>query len=138
MCVCVFSALLWCPHYLCCQVMILMSGMVFLSKGFAVGSSPYNALTALVSTIVIVSMLLFLSFVAFEVFRSIKYAKLHEKARVAEAERIEKELVMATRKKRMLALARLQRLTGGDGSGGGAEDAPGAGVGGRGDEKALL
>ena len=105
------------------QVMILMSGMVFLSKGFATGSSSYNALTGLVSIIVIVSMAMFISFVVFEVYRSIKYAKVHEKARAAEADRIEKELLMATRKKRMIALARLKRLQsvfGGDGRDAGA------------------
>ena len=87
-----------------------MSGMVFLSKGFGENTVGYNALTAIVSAIVIVSMIVFMSFVVFEVYRSIKYAKLHERARAAEAERVERGLLQATRKKRMLALARLQRM----------------------------
>ena len=99
------------------QVLILMSGMVFLSKGFADGSSGYNALTVIVSGVVIVSMIIFIAFVIFEIGRSIQYSKLHEKARAAEADRVEKEMLQATRKKRMLALARLEWLQRGDGGG---------------------
>ena len=87
-----------------------MSGMVFLSKGFGVGSTQYNMLTGLVSAIVIVSMVVFITFVLFEVARSVKYAKVHETARLAEADRLEQEMLAAARKKRMVTLARLQRL----------------------------
>ncbi len=90
-----------------------MSGMVFLSKGFGSGSPAYNLLTGLVSTIVIVSMCLFIGFVIFEISRSIKYAKMHERARVAEADRIEREIMQQARAKRLLTLAKLERMRSG-------------------------
>ncbi len=49
------------------QVLILMSGMVFVSKGFPPGSDGYKALTAFVATVVVSATASFLLFVAFEV-----------------------------------------------------------------------
>ena len=98
------------------QVMILMSGMVFLSKGFSPGSAEATALTAFVSSIVVVSTASFVAFVAFEVFRSIKYAKLHEHTRRAEADRIEKSMLQATRRNRLLRAAATARAADGDGA----------------------
>ena len=79
-----------------------MSGMVFLSKGFAVGSGQYNALTSLVSILVIVSTFAFVAFVVFEVYRSIRFAKAHEAARLAEAERLEERMMAAAGSARAL------------------------------------
>ena len=73
-------------------------------------TAEYDTLTALVSIVVIVSLALFLAFVMFEVFRSIRYAKLHEKSRTAEADRVERELLAAARKRREAALANLKRM----------------------------
>ena len=72
------------------QVTILMAGMVFISNGFPVGTSGYSLLTGVVATLVIVSTTTFTAFVLFEVYRSVRYAKQHEEARKAEAERIER------------------------------------------------
>jgi hypothetical protein len=82
------------------QVLILMSGMVFISRGFPPGSPGYDTLTAFVATVVITSTAAFVAFVAFEVFRSIKFAKLHEQSRAAEIERMERELLAKQRASR--------------------------------------
>ena len=80
-----------------------MSGMVFLSKGFAVGSGQYNALTSLVSILVIVSTLSFIALVVVEVYRSIRDTKKHDAARRAEAERLERQVMATVSLGRMLS-----------------------------------
>ncbi len=49
------------------QVLILLSGMVFVSKGFPLGSPGYKVITALVAMVVLISIAGFIAFVGFEV-----------------------------------------------------------------------
>ena len=90
------------PHW---QVIILISGLIFLSKGFAPGTPGATLLTSLIALIVVTSTLAFVVFVGFEVFRSIKYAKLHEHTRRAEAARIERTMIQKSRRSRQLRIA---------------------------------
>jgi hypothetical protein len=46
---------------------ILLSGMVFVSKGFPLGSPGYKAMTAFVAMVVLISITGFIAFVGFEV-----------------------------------------------------------------------
>ncbi len=74
------------------QVIILISGMVFVSQGFAIGSDGYSAVTACVATVIVVSTSSFVVFVAFEVYRAVKFAALHERTRELELQRIEQSI----------------------------------------------
>jgi hypothetical protein len=104
-----------------------MSGMVFLSGGFVKDSAEYNALTALVSTVVLASTSTFMLFVGIEVFKAIKNAKQHEASRVAEAERVEKAMLAAARKTRMMSLAKRMAAEGsGDDSSNGGDTGDGS------------
>ena len=93
------------------QVLILMAGMVFLSKGFSPGSVGASLLTLLVAAIVVFATVAFVAFVGFEVFRSIKYAKLHEHTRRAEADRVERTMINATHRNRWLRAAAVAAAT---------------------------
>ena len=53
-------------------------------------------------------MVLFVAFVAFEVVRAIKYAQIHEHARLLEAERLERETTAAVHQRRMTIRANLK------------------------------
>lgn len=59
--------------FLISSVVILMTGLVFMSRGFSSGSVGYNAMTAVVAVLVVVSVVAFVAFVGFEVYRSIVY-----------------------------------------------------------------
>ena len=72
------------------QVTVLVAGMVFVSDGFAQGTVGYSLLTSAIALLVIGSTATFTVFVALEVYRSLRYAKLHVQSRNAEAERVER------------------------------------------------
>ncbi len=59
--------------FLVSSVVILMTGLVFMSRGFSPGSVGYNGMTTLVAALVVVSVVAFVAFVGFEVYRSIAY-----------------------------------------------------------------
>jgi hypothetical protein len=56
-------------------------GMVFTSKGFGPGSTGYNLSVAVTASAIIVSTFVFLALLVFEVYRSVKYAAIHDVAR---------------------------------------------------------
>ena len=69
--------------FLVCSVIILTAGMIFTSKGFGPGSTGYNLSVAVTATgsAIIVSTSVFLALLVFEVYRSVKYAAIHDVAR---------------------------------------------------------
>ena len=85
-----------------------MAGMVYLSDGFSVGSPEYNSLTWMVSSLVVIAILIFLSFVSFEVFRAIKFAQVHQRARLAEMHRLEVEMMSSVMARQAATKARLR------------------------------
>jgi hypothetical protein len=78
--------------FLVCSILILLSGMVFTSRGFAPESVGFVILTAVVAVVVIMSTVTFMTMVGVEVFRSFKNARLYEVARQVEIDAIEKRL----------------------------------------------
>ena len=67
--------------FLVCSVIILTAGMIFTSKGFGPGSTGYNLSVAVTASAIIVSTSVFLALLVFEVYRSVKYAAIHDVAR---------------------------------------------------------
>jgi hypothetical protein len=51
----------------CWQVLILLSGMVFVSKGFPLGSPGYKVITALIAMVILISIAGFIACVGLEV-----------------------------------------------------------------------
>ena len=90
------------------QTLVLMAGMVYLSDGFSVGSPEYDSLTWIVSSLVVIAILVFLFFVSFEVFRAIKFAQVHQRARLAEMHRLEVEMMSSVMARQAATRARLR------------------------------
>ena len=74
------------------QMCVLMAGMVFVSNGFQAGSFGYSVITWGVAVLLIGSSSMFVMLVTLEVYRSIRYHKLHLAARAAEVDRVERML----------------------------------------------
>jgi hypothetical protein len=66
-------------------MLVLLSGMVFNSTAFSVGSPGYVVLTVVVCGVVIGTVVAFVSLVAFEVYRAVRFSGIHEAARLAES-----------------------------------------------------
>jgi hypothetical protein len=75
--------------FLITSVMVLMTGMFFASHGFPVGSVGYLLLNIVAAAFIVGSTLVFLLLLGFEVYRSIKFAAVHEVARQVEEEAVE-------------------------------------------------
>ena len=69
------------------------AGLVFTSNGFQPGSIGYTALTAVTVAIITSTTAAFATLLAFEVYRSLKFAALHEAARQVEVENAEQALL---------------------------------------------
>ena len=63
------------------------------------GSTGYNIFTAITATLVIGATLVFVLLLAFEVYRSVRFAALHDVARQVEAERVEQQFRAARKAK---------------------------------------
>ena len=72
-----------------------MAGMVFVSNGFNSGSPGYTLVTWGVAFLIVGSAAMFVTLVTIEVYRSIRYHKLHIAARDAEVERAEQAIRQA-------------------------------------------
>jgi hypothetical protein len=96
--------------------LLLMAGMVFSADGFAPGSTGYTILTALVTTVIVGSTVAFTSMLVFEVYRSVKFARLHALARRVEEEALEEVLRGARRKRRAPSTAGTSADAGGPGA----------------------
>lgn len=79
--------------FLLSSSMVLVLGMVFASQGFPQGSMSYNALVVLTAALVVGSAGAFIVLLVFEVFRSVKFAAIHNLARLAEEDAVEAALL---------------------------------------------
>jgi hypothetical protein len=89
-------------------MLVLLSGMVFNSTAFSVGSPGYVVLTVVVCGVVIGTVVAFVGLVGFEVYRAIRFSGIHEAARLAES---------AATEQRVMAAANVNRGTRLDGTG---------------------
>lgn len=83
--------------FLITSVMVLMTGMLFASHGFPVGSVGYLLLNIVAAAFIVGSTLVFLLLLGFEVYRSIKFAAVHEVARQVEEEAVEAAMLERAR-----------------------------------------
>ena len=74
-----------------------LAGLVFSSGTFVRGSTPFTLFTVITSAIILVATMTFLALLVFEVYRSVKFAVMHEMARQLEIERLEKSLTTQRR-----------------------------------------
>jgi hypothetical protein len=79
--------------FLITALMILLSGMVFLSRGFPPGSVAFFVMTVLVAVVIVSCVAAFVALLSYEVFRSFRDARLHAQERQVEADRMEQLLL---------------------------------------------
>jgi hypothetical protein len=104
--------------------LILLSGMVFYSRGFAKGSVGYVLLTVVVAVLIVSCSVTFATLVVAEVYRSFRDAAQHEALRQLEVERNEHAMLQKQ------STARQRGGKAGGGGGGGGGDGGGGGGGG--------
>ena len=123
--------------FLVCGVVILIAGMVFTSNGFDVGSVGYGVMTAVTATVILVCVAAFAGLLSFEIYRAVVLAVVHDMARVAEVEAIERSLRQRrmkptrghsthARRSTLLAKFTLRRRSGYEGGGHPASAVPAA------------
>jgi hypothetical protein len=83
--------------YLITALLILLSGMVFKSRGFPDGSLGYHVLTALVASIILFATVSFVVLLAVELYKSFRDSELHLALRTAEAASVEASLRQGVR-----------------------------------------
>lgn len=71
--------------FIVCSNLILMAGIMFTSSAFPVGSVGYDAMSVVVSILIVSCMALFVCLLVFEVYRSVRLIKLNSLARKLEA-----------------------------------------------------
>jgi membrane protein implicated in regulation of membrane protease activity len=75
--------------FLITAILILLSGMVFLSGGFPAGSVGYVLMTVIVAFVIITCVTTFVALLAFELYKSFRDSERHEAERREEADRME-------------------------------------------------
>ncbi len=64
--------------FLVTAVGVLVAGMVFASRGFDPQTIGYNVVNVITAVLILGSSVAFLTLLSFEIYRSIKFAAIHE------------------------------------------------------------